>query len=231
MTQATLEDYQSSPASGSSCPETDDRIKKHSSTPAVEDESIEVPTVPPIDRNCVWDKSPHRVSGEELTAAVDRISDEIDPLPQVQLFGRVAELPRWIDDSDVPDEGQAGPDRCGHCGARHAIDKPLEQGRELALEGNDGNPAYEPCGPGKYNIESCTCCGCPGCYNRSIYARQNESPKYRCRNPNCGLEFDYPIELPLDPENIRQRLYWSCRACGKPTLAPFTGIPDLMGHH
>lgn len=188
----------------------------------------------PYQRNCtnVSSRVPEHercdIDEEELKDAVNRLLKEMDPLPMFTVPDCLKDVPRWIDESELPELDRAGPERCWNCGSQYGImAEPAERGRELAIVGEDGNPGYDPCPPGKYNIESCTCCGCPGCYNKSIYARQNKSPRYRCRNPNCGLEFMHPIELPLDPEEVRRRLYFYCGSCSEPNLAPYEGIPQL----
>lgn len=189
---------------------------------------------PPYQRNCtnVPTRLPEHercdIDEERLQDAVNRLLHETDDDRMYIVPDFLKDVPRWIDKSELPELDRAGPERCWNCGSQYVMDEPAERGRELALVGEDGNPGYDPCPPGKYNIESCTCCGCPGCYNKSIYARQNKSPTYRCRNPDCGLEFMNPIELPLDPDDVPRRLYFYCGSCGEPNLAPIKGIPQLL---
>lgn len=178
------------------------------------------------------------VDEEELERAVfSLLMGDEDRNPKA---AALLELPRWIDFDKVPDytgdmAESAGPDDCQYCGTRHPWGRPLERGRAVERAGDDGNPWYQPCQPGEYNIESCTCCVCPSCENKSIYHRQNRSPTYRCRNPRCEAEFEWPVEAPIDDpgsgssidgDGVRTRLYWSCRTCQRPVLAPFDGVPD-----
>lgn len=194
-------------------------------------ESMDVPTPCPTDRVAPGDPV-GTVNPDEFRAAVAAIVDATDEILKSR-HERIQELPRWLDDEDIPavtDHQIAGkgPDYCNHCGIRHPWDQPLEQGRVLALEGNDGNPVYDACPPGKYNIRRCECCGCPHCGAKSIRFRKSKEPDYACGHPDCKAEFSHPVERPIDLDmtDARERLYWECKNCGEPTLAPFTGIPD-----
>jgi len=207
-------------------------------------ESMDVPEPAPADVTDGFDPR-CKVTGpsdEELERAAFNIAMATEG-SQNPKAAALIELPRWIDFDDVPDytgdwAEAAGPDTCKYCGTRHPWYRPLERGRAVERMGDDGNPWYDECQPGEYNIESCSCCVCPSCESKSIYHRSTVTPSYRCRNPNCGAEFRWPVEAPDESDGepdesaidgsggIRTRLYWECRACHRPVLAPFDGVPD-----
>jgi len=176
---------------------------------------------------------PSSVSDEELQAAVADILTSIEaPTPPAK-HRALRELPRWIDEDDLPDAYEcddphlSGPEYCNQCGARHPSSRPLERGWVIEREGEDGNKWYDHCPPGKFNIETCSCCGCPECGVQSIYKRDKKTPPWRCRDMRCQAEFYYPVaRTDKDEEEIRTRLYWACRVCDTPILAPFEGVPD-----
>lgn len=185
--------------------------------------SIDVPTPPPTNR------SP--VSDEELRAAVNDMLESMVLPGEQPKHHALRELPRWLDESEIPDTyacddpSLSGPDHCPECGLRGPYSRPLERGYAIEIETETGNPRYDHCPDGKYNIQSCTCCGCPSCGAKSIYRRSRVYPPYRCRNPRCGAEFEYPIER-FDSDEIRRKLYWECWGCETPIPAPFEGVPD-----
>lgn len=120
-------------------------------------------------------------------------------------------LPTFLPDDQIPprpvDPHKSDPEYCDQCGARYPYAEPLETGK----------PPKAACSP--MEVEDCNCCVCPHCEARSIYHRQSKLPPYRCRNPDCeDREFEEP-KHPIDNEP-RNLIFWSCRACGEPTLAP-----------
>ena len=186
---------------------------------------VDVPTSPPQD---MYPGEPDPGEINIPQSLLDWL--EVRCKPKKEL---IADLPRWIDEEDIPSNtdhriASKGPEYCDQCGTRNPYDRPLEQGRVLVLEGDDGNPNYDPCPRGKYNIRRCDCCGCPYCGSKAIRFRQTKTPDYACGNPNCKERFSHPVERPFDPDmtDARERLFWACRYCDQPTLAPFKGIPD-----
>jgi ribosomal protein L37AE/L43A len=51
----------------------------------------------------------------------------------------------------------------------------------------------------------------------------HQDPKFRCSS--CGLEFTHRVERDPDADVERERLFWQCRHCSRPTQAPFAGVP------
>lgn len=226
--QQTLDEIESNTPDDAPHPATIniDVPEEHIPEPADVEQSIEPPAPAP--------STP--VPDTELERAVKNMLEDMRPLLNDPKYQALMDLPQYLEEDDIPDvepnvdPSKTGPrqdDFCPHCGARFPWSRPLERGRVIEREGEDGNPYYTPCARGKYNIETCTCCGCPDCGNKSIYERKNKKPKYACLNPRCDTyAFKYPIERFEDSDELRHRLYWECGECHKPIQAPFEGVPD-----
>lgn len=169
-----------------------------------------------------------------LTAFEDATQADVNPDALDPEDARLEDLPAFIDAAERDDclnkydpAKNSVKSQCDHCGGEDPWLVPLERGVRSVRDGGitEGNPDYDHCEPEDGDIESCACCGCPICGGQSISHRKTRSPSYRCNT--CKLEFEYPIELPSE-EGERARLYWRCKHCRKPTMAPFPGIPTAL---
>jgi len=145
--------------------------------------------------------------------------EPLTPKTERQRIELIKSLPRWVDDDETPETTEL--DCCTNCGARGSWGEPLERGRVLDVEGDDGDPVYEQC----TDVGDCDCCGCPDCHNLSIYYRESKEPDYKCRTPYCNAEFNHPLELPFEEDDVPRRLHWLCEECNGVLRAPFVGIP------
>ncbi|WP_254837890.1 hypothetical protein [Natronomonas marina] len=185
-------------------------------------------TTDPIDPTDVHDRQAGLTAFEDATQA-DVNPDALDPED-----ARLEDLPAFIDAAERDDclnkydpAKNSVKSQCDHCGGEDPWLVPLERGVRSVRDGGitEGNPDYDHCEPEDGDIESCACCRCPTCGGQSISHRKTRSPSYRCNT--CKLEFEHPIEFPSE-EGERARLYWRCKHCRKPTMAPFPGIPTAL---